>query len=488
MGKTLLSVVLLFGGLYSYPEGWSNDILISPDTAGRRDRPDIITDSEDNVWAVWDSAGWSGGYIYYTKRDSMGNCLLPETPVSTSGYSRYSRIEVDAENNIHFVWRELSPQGYGLGYTKIASNGSVLVPPHLAVNGAGGGGPIAMEIAIDAWDDMHIIWQETPLDDQINYTLLNNNGDTLVSRLRVSPPDTNCHYPGICVDNAGNNHICFRADCPPNEWLMYTKIGKNGDIIVPYTIVAEGGSPSLVCDIYDNVHVFYVNPVGPGNSIYYLKLGNNGNILVPPMCVSLPIYNSWACHGAIDSDQYLHIVWDEDRSREFAWIVYTKMDTMATVITPPLDIVFPPHTFWSISPRIAVDNSNRLHVVWIDGRVDTVARIYYKRGENEPGVHEIGQLLPREPLNIIITPNLFREKVDIRWHIPGDSKIISLEIFDISGRPVKDFSEQTSRIGRQSALSWDGKDGLGHVLPGGVYFLKFQVGDYSTTEKVLLIR
>ncbi|MDH4212176.1 MAG: T9SS type A sorting domain-containing protein [candidate division WOR-3 bacterium] len=472
--------------LNAYPPGWSDDILISPQTAGYSDYPDLVTDNQNNVWVAWDSAGWTGGYIYCTKRDSLGNCLIPETEVSPSGYSRYVRIEADAEDNIHFVWRALSYEGYGLGYAKFANNGAVVVSPHLVVSGTGGGGPIAMEIAIDVWDDIRVIWEETEVTqyvEQINYTLLNSNGDTLVSKLTVSPPDTNCYYPSICVDSAGNNHILFRANCPPFEWLMYTKVDKYGNIIVPNSIVTQGTSPSLVCDNSGNLHVFFKSPAGSGNSIYYTKLNNSGNIMVNPVCVSVPYYSSWQCHVAIDSDQYLHTVWDENRSREFAWIVYTKMDTLGNVVIPPLDIVFPPHTFWSIEARIAVDNNNRLHVVWIDGRIDTVAKIFYKRGENETGIEELPET-HYETTAFSVTPNPFRHTTTVRHSVP---RVVSMEIFDSSGRLVKAF-DQVSTIEQPGSAVWDGTDNHGSRISSGVYFLHIQSPNGVQSIPVVLLR
>lgn len=167
------------------------------------------------------------------------------------------------------------------------------------------------------------------------------------------------------------------------------------------------------------------------------------------------------------------------------------MDTSGYVVIPPLDVVFPPHTFWAIEPQIAVDIGNHLHVVWIDGRTDTVARIYHKRGENEPGIEETNQSPALKLLNITVLPNPFTYRTRIRCSIL-DTRYMTcknvLEIFDASGRFVKGFDIESSTEHQESAVLWDGKDFLGHSLPDGIYFLRLSVGDNNTTAKLLLIR
>jgi hypothetical protein len=92
-----------------------------------------------------------------------------------------------------------------------------------------------------------------------------------------------------------------------------------------------------------------------------------------------------------------------------------------------------------------------------------------------------------------VSPNPFKEIADIRYEIPGevDSRqyaLGSIRIYDISGRLVKSFSLPTTYSVLPTAVSWDGTDGSNRKLGSGVYFVKFQAGDYSATEKLLLIR
>jgi hypothetical protein len=61
-----------------------------------------------------------------------------------------------------------------------------------------------------------------------------------------------------------------------------------------------------------------------------------------------------------------------------------------------------------------------------------------------------------------------------------------VEIFSEDGRLVKSFRLTPDAL--RTTLSWDGRDDQNRMLGSGIYFVKFIVGDYEETEKVLLIR
>jgi flagellar hook assembly protein FlgD len=60
-------------------------------------------------------------------------------------------------------------------------------------------------------------------------------------------------------------------------------------------------------------------------------------------------------------------------------------------------------------------------------------------------------------------------------------------LVDLSGRVVRSLVKATQKPGRYS-VTWNGTDAHGRTLANGVYFLKFQAGDYRQTEKLVLQR
>jgi len=488
--------------VYAYPEGWSDDMLISPDSV-RRDYPDVGTDSHNNVWVVWDSSSWGTGCEYYTKLDSLGNVLIPETQISTSGYSLLCRVAVDYSDNVHIVWRELSGMGFGLGYAKVANDGSMIIPPHLAIAGAGASNRPFFDMAFDHdRKELHILWEEIISGyEQMSYSLLDSLGDSIVSRVIVPNPYTNAYWGGIGIDNDGSNHIAYRSDTVfAANRLMYTKLDRAGNVLEPNTIIApEGFSPSIVCDEHQNVHIYYSNPEGVGNHIFYLKLDNDGNTLIPPTRISLPTdtVNDMGC-SIIDREQYLQVVWKVSRSQQSAWILYAKMDTSGNVVVTPQDIVYPPHTFWVLRPRITCDLSNRLHLVWTDGRTDTVRSIYYKRGENDQAVEEWSTNILQDQYYLSVSPNPFRDATYIRIRCPDGStfsastvdrvEAMTLRIYDVTGRIAKWFSVPTACGAVPAVVLWDGTDQSNRRVPIGVYYIVLKNSNSITTTKIIKLK
>ncbi|MCK5561297.1 MAG: right-handed parallel beta-helix repeat-containing protein, partial [Thermoplasmata archaeon] len=103
------------------------------------------------------------------------------------------------------------------------------------------------------------------------------------------------------------------------------------------------------------------------------------------------------------------------------------------------------------------------------------------------GIEELEIATP-SILKLQVSPNPFRHFTDIRYQITNNCNNVVLKVYDIAGRQVKDLTGQLSVIGHQSSVLWDGTDQLNRRLASGVYFVTLQTGDYSTTEKVLIIR
>jgi hypothetical protein len=136
------------------------------------------------------------------------------------------------------------------------------------------------------------------------------------------------------------------------------------------------------------------------------------------------------------------------------------------------------------SVRIFDIDGNGLSEVIISGNDQTI--IY----EYEVGVAEN---TPSEmwAMGLSVSPNPFRDQSIIKYSIQDSGSLVqnpTLRIYDVSGRLIKTFRLPPSSRNQESNMTWHGDDDTGRKLPGGVFFLKLQAGDYSATEKVLLIK
>ncbi|TES91595.1 MAG: T9SS type A sorting domain-containing protein [Candidatus Cloacimonadota bacterium] len=101
---------------------------------------------------------------------------------------------------------------------------------------------------------------------------------------------------------------------------------------------------------------------------------------------------------------------------------------------------------------------------------------------------------------LTISPNPFKERVEIKWTlgtghsalgenpITNDQCPMTISIYDVSGRVVRNFSLLPFNFLLATTVEWDGRDDKGNLLPPGVYFAKLSAGDFTSVKKMLLIR
>ena len=90
-------------------------------------------------------------------------------------------------------------------------------------------------------------------------------------------------------------------------------------------------------------------------------------------------------------------------------------------------------------------------------------------------------------VSMTICPNPSHDNLVIRYELTeGIESVISLKIYDVGGRLVKQFNNLTIQPFNQ--ILWDGLNELGQKVPTGIYFVRFNAGDYSRTEKLILLK
>ncbi len=102
------------------------------------------------------------------------------------------------------------------------------------------------------------------------------------------------------------------------------------------------------------------------------------------------------------------------------------------------------------------------------------------------GIEEHESLQPVATV-LQISPNPFSKLTTISFGVYSRQYTVgSIQIYDISGRLVRRFDNQTIRLSNQ--ITWQGDDDSDRKLPGGVYFVRFRAGDLTDTQKLILCR
>lgn len=95
------------------------------------------------------------------------------------------------------------------------------------------------------------------------------------------------------------------------------------------------------------------------------------------------------------------------------------------------------------------------------------------------------------PVRLDVSPNPFCHTTNIRYSILDTRYLIqeqSLVIYDATGRVVRRFNPVSSIKDQGSAVSWDGRDNRGKLVPHGVYFIDLRQGHEHLSEKILFIK
>jgi len=253
------------------------------------------------------------------------------------------------------------------------------------------------DVAIDSQGNVHIAYCDyVPADGsyEIFYTMLDNNGSTLIDDTMISDDDGyKSKRPAIVVDSNDKVHIVWQD----KRWdgdgeLAYTKLDpykddRNGDAADEPTItlvddkrITYSDSPAaharIAIDSNDDIHIVW--ETGELDSVHYMKIDNNGNELVAETVVSGE--DTWRASPdvAVDSNNNAHITWN-DREDTWTYETYYMMldgsdgSTLidATLITPDDD-------YKSKGQSIVVDFEDKVHIIWKDQRGDGQA-VYYTK-------------------------------------------------------------------------------------------------------------
>ncbi len=88
-------------------------------------------------------------------------------------------------------------------------------------------------------------------------------------------------------------------------------------------------------------------------------------------------------------------------------------------------------------------------------------------------------------------PNPFNPETWIPYQLAKASDV-SMKIYDVSGHLVRTISVGFKPVGyyltRERAAYWDGRNEAGELVSSGVYFLQFVAGNFTATQRVVIVK
>lgn len=138
----------------------------------------------------------------------------------------------------------------------------------------------------------------------------------------------------------------------------------------------------------------------------------------------------------------------------------------------------------------AATTADRVTIFWPSGIEDEYLNVasqqdlLLQEGATVTGVTDAA---PGRPLAIIGNyPNPFNPVTRIAFDLP-QSGLVTLDIYDASGRHVRRLTESSLPAGRNTVL-WDGHDESGRSVSSGIYFSRLLMNGDKRTNKMLLLR
>jgi hypothetical protein len=121
-----------------------------------------------------------------------------------------------------------------------------------------------------------------------------------------------------------------------------------------------------------------------------------------------------------------------------------------------------------------------------------VTAVDFSGNESPPAVPGgvTGAEAPAQPTVFALyqnVPNPFNPTTVIRYDVPADGGLVTLRIYDVGGRLVRELVDGTQPPGRRQAV-WDGRDERGARAASGVYFCRLTAPGFEATRKMTLLQ
>jgi len=298
-----------------------------------------------------------------------------------AGNSKDAELVVDSGGKIHIVWHDSSLGNSEIYYNKSTNSGAGWVgSKRLTWNGETSTSPA---IAVDSSDTIHVTWRDdSPGNGEIYYMKSTNGGTAWSGAKRLTWTSEYSNYPSIAVDSSNTLHILW-ADYTPGNWEIYHKKSTDGGQSwsgakrLTWNL-AESTGPAIGIDTSDHIHAVWYDRTTGNHEIYYRRSTDGGVNWSGTKRLTWNSGNSVSPSITIDSADTIHIVWHDRTSGNYE-ILYRKSADGGVNWSATKRLTWNPGN--SYSPRIGVDSSDRLHVVWYDGSPGDM-EIFYKKSTN----------------------------------------------------------------------------------------------------------
>ncbi|UCG31062.1 MAG: T9SS type A sorting domain-containing protein [candidate division WOR-3 bacterium] len=437
---------------------WEPDVRLTSDPNSSylsHNNAKCVGADNDFVHVLWFDNRTGNDEIFYKRSVDMGVTWYPEISITDDFGLSWDPSLAVYDSMVHVVWADNREGSFQLYYARSTNAGRIWGSDTNPTNGSTAGYP---SVSVSG-QIVHLFWGG------ICYQRSTDNGVTWQSDTLLCTG-----FSPSSATSGSYVHLVLPS-------VYYKRSVDQGIVWESNVYLTTGISPTIAA-ANPYVHVVYVKD----DEIYYKRSINNGISWEPEMQLTTEAVSP--AEPSIDaSGAYIHIVWADDRDSNYEIYYLRSTDDGSTW---DADTGLTCDAAYSYYPFVAASGTC-VHVIWQDQR-DGNREIYYKRNPmGNTGITEcIGAAT--NAVQLTAMPNPFSKLTTVSFGIEHSAELIRLSIYDASGRLVKYFSIPTSYISNSASVVWDGRDEYDRQLVDGVYFVKLEAGDFSATEKILLVR
>lgn len=359
-------------------QNWSKLIRLTWN-AGWSMWPSIAADSGSGIHVVWLDSSLSVRDLFYKQSLDLGESWSSPIRLTwNANWPELPSIKADSSSGLHVVWESYTPllNHRKIFYKRSADGGITWTQTSQITYTAGDSR--SPSLAVDTGNGLHVVRQDdTPGNDEIFYIHSTDSGATWIGTTRLTWNAGESCNPSIAVDPGGGIHVVWQDDSPGNEEIFYKHSTDGGATWSGITRLSwnprESRNPHITADSSSRIHVVWDNVLLTKCEILYKSSTDGGETW---SVLTRLTWNGGSSFPSITADQSngIHVVWINLFKSN--WEIFYKHSTNSGISwSRTTRLTWNPGD--SFYPAIAADPGGGIHVVWHDDTPGN-GEIFYK--------------------------------------------------------------------------------------------------------------
>jgi len=341
--------------------------------------PSMEMDSNGVLHIVWIEDDNSIGEVSYVQRRPDGSWSTVTNVSNTPGSARQLQAALDPRGGVHIVWTEVTSNRVTI-YHRARSPAGVWGATEDALSATNLPDASSPRMAVAPNGTIYLVWFSSTADyNDAFFTYRGTDGGwSAVQNISqiygmgfdmeiALAPNGSLHVAWNDTGSSGYLSVYYRQRRNDGQWLPLQKVSTNS--------MSHVYSFDMSVDSAATVHLVWAQ--GEGNLIYTKRWVNQD--WLPPVAITNATMSSYPAIVA-DRSGIAHVVWLSPSNGAFS-VYYMHQDGAASWTTPVAISESQPVDFAPI--RIAQDQQDRLHVIWLGNLAGTL-HLYYVR-QNDDG-------------------------------------------------------------------------------------------------------